>query len=113
MFKGRRGPAPSKPTIGALAGGAPQAVGGAPVMGGSFMGGATPKPGFAKGGNVQKACYAEGGAVLGRSRSFVKEPTEFTGGALPPKNPTNVPQNYPKSGKGKSAPDKSIKVKGV
>jgi hypothetical protein len=33
--------------------------------------------GYAKGGMVKSCSYAEGGAVLGRSRSFMKEPDAF------------------------------------
>lgn len=71
-------------------------------------GGEQPTPSnYAKGGMVKTACYAEGGPVYGRSRSFVKEPTEFTR-VKKVDMPDPVPQAYAKSGKGKTPPTKKV-----
>lgn len=74
-------------------------------------GGESPPP---KGEGARTASYAQGGAVLGRSRSFMKEPDPFSAGmavgntaeAPPVKAKPGSPQDYaggkPK-GKDKSA----------
>ncbi len=68
-------------------------------------GGEQPTPGYAKGGMIKTACYAEGGPVYGRTRDFVKEPTEFTK-VKRVEMPDPTPQDYRKSGKGKKPPTK-------
>lgn len=69
---------------------------------------ASPVATFAKGSAPGVASYAAGGPVLGRARSFLKEPDEFTGGRLPPKQSAPVKQDYA-GGKPKGA-DKSEKT---
>jgi hypothetical protein len=52
---------------------------------------------------------ANGGPVLGRTRSFVKTPDEFTGGRMPPKPTATVQQDYGSKGAGaKRTGDKSL-----
>lgn len=46
--------------------------------GGKFPGEKGPgEMSYAKGGDIRTASYAQGGAVLGRTRSFLKEPDQF------------------------------------
>ena len=63
---------------------------------------------YAKGGDIGVGSYAAGGPVLGRTRDFMKEPDQFDGGRMPPKNPTATPQEYGSKG-GYAPKDKSLK----
>ncbi len=78
-------------------------------------GGEDPTPAYAKGGNVKTCSYAEGGPVLGRERSFMKEPDPYSAGMDPgnsefikTKPKPGSPQDYA-GGKPKGK-DKSLKT---
>jgi hypothetical protein len=73
--------------------------------------------GYVKGGDVRVGSYAAGGPVLGRARSFMKEPDPFTVGmAVGDSKFTKTeakpgsPQEYTKSGPGEKGRDKSLKT---
>src|SRR5436190_8491427 len=71
----------------------PGAAAGAPTLTPS-RGTVVPPPADNKGFQSAPVAMAAGGPVLGRTKSFMKIPDEFTGGRLPTKQTAPAPQDY-------------------
>jgi hypothetical protein len=70
--------------------------------GGKFPGQKEDHVARSKGSGPQVASYAQGGPVVGRTKDFMKTPDSF--------RTDKQERSFEKSGKGASAPDKSLKA---
>jgi len=86
-------------------GAAPSGVGPGPMTGTVVR----PPAAENKGYQASPVRMANGGPVLGRTRSFMKTPDEFTGGRMPTKQTAAVQQDYGSKGaSAKRTGDKSL-----